>query len=174
MTNLPPPAELTPADWRLIDANMRVVRLTIPLRILVPALIFPALPKGTRGLTLVPGRAGTAIGLLLVMASSLVGYLLFPSTGPWGAVFSIWLVGTVGFATVASALRPTAFVKPICARCRLLPVIREHEAIHISGVASEKGVWDSMKTRHSVESLALSGDPAICYFCPIPKRLSEQ
>ena len=75
---------------------------------------------------------------------------------------------------LASSLTPTAFVKPICLACRLLPVIEEHEALHLSGVASESAVWGSMKARHSVRSLSLEGDPAVCPFCPIPKRLSEQ
>ena len=74
---------------------------------------------------------------------------------------------------IVCSLRPTAFVKPICLKCRLLPVIEEHEAIHLSGVSSENEVWESMRSRHSVESLSLSGDPAICPFCPIPKRLSR-
>lgn len=151
---------------------MRVVRLTVPLRILVPALAFPSIPKSTRGLTLYPGRAGVGLGALLLLSSAVVAYMLVGPTGPWGPLLSFWVMGTAGGVIAGSALRPTAFVKPICVACRLLPVIKEHEAIHLSGVAGEKAVWDSMRTRHSVQSLAIEGDPAICYFCPIPKRLA--
>ncbi|HYB07127.1 MAG TPA: hypothetical protein VEB87_03105 [Nitrososphaerales archaeon] len=159
--------------WERIDSEMRVVRLRAPLQLMVPALIFPSLSKATRGLTLFPGRMGLALGALLVVSSAVMGLLLYGPTGPWGGVLSFWLIGTAGVAMLASGLRPIAFVKPICVRCRLLPVIREHEAIHLSGVASERQVWESMKARHSVESLGLKGDPSICTFCPIPKRLSE-
>jgi len=87
-------------------------------------------------------------------------------------VLSFWLLGTTGTVMIAGSTKPLAFVKPICTRCRLLPIIKEHEAIHLSGLAAEVAVWSSMKSRHSVESLALEADPSICWFCPIPKRLS--
>jgi hypothetical protein len=157
-----------------ILTNLRVVRLTAPLQLLVPALLLPSFPKSTRALSLYPGARGLAIGFALVVASILTGVLLAGPTWIWGGVVSVWFLGTAGIVLVAGALRPTAFVKPICVKCRLLPVIKEHEAIHLSGVASESAVWKSMRTRHSVESLALEGDPAICSFCPIPKRLSEK
>jgi hypothetical protein len=117
------------------------------------------------------GRAGVAIGAVIVAGSVVIGWVLYPALGPVGAVVVLWLIGTAGAAMVASGLRPIAFVKPICVKCRLLPVIREHEAIHLSGVESDDEVWASMRRRHSVESLGLEGDPAICPFCPIPKRL---
>ena len=161
-------------DWSGILEGIRVVRLTVPLAIVVPALALPALPKSTRGFTLPPGRPGIALGLLLAASSAGVGYMLYGPAGPLGPVLSVWLLGTAGATMVAAALRPTAFVKPICTACRLLPVIKEHEAIHLSGVAGEADVWRSMRTRHSVRSLSLEGDPSICSFCPIPKRLAEQ
>jgi len=162
------------AAWEKIASTLRVVRLTLQLQLLAPALIFPSFSKSTRGLTLYPGKLGLGLGLVLLAASVVAGALLVGPTGPWGAVISFWFIGTAGIATAASALRPTALVKPICAKCRLLPIITEHEAIHLSGVAGESAVWASMRTRHSVESLSLGGDPAICSFCPIPKRLSER
>ncbi len=162
-----------PERWVRVNARMRVVRLSWQLQVLIPALIFPSLPSSTRGLTLYPGRMGLALGAVMIASSVFVGFLLVGPTGPWGGILVFWFIGTAGVATVVSAFRPTAFVKPICVRCRLLPIIKEHEAIHLSGVGSEKEVWESMRTRHSVESLSLEGDPAICTFCPIPKRLSE-
>jgi len=161
-------------DWERFATGMRVVKLTAPLAALVPALALPALSKSTRAMTLFPGRTGLALGAVLMVASAAVAYMLVSPTGVVGPALSVWILGTTGAALFASGLRPTAFVKSICVSCRLLPVIREHEAIHLAGVYSEKGVWDSMKTRHSVESLALNGDPAICPFCPIPKRLSGE
>lgn len=163
-----------PEDWEAISMKMRVVRLTIPLQILVPALAVSSLSKSTRGLTLYPGRTGVALGVILMASSATVGALLLGPMGVAGAILSAWALGTAGGVMLWAALTTAAFVKPICVRCRLLPIIREHEAIHLSGVASEEAVWGSMKTRHSVSSLSLEGDPAICTFCPIPKRLSER
>jgi len=158
----------------LILDDLRVVRLTVPVQLLVPALLLPSLSKSTRGLSLYPGKGGLAIGFALIVGSLLLGALLAGPTGPWGGIVSFWVLGTAGIVIMASALRPTAFVKPICVKCRLLTVIKEHESIHLSGVASESAVWESMCSRHSVESLSLMGDPAICSFCPIPKRLQGQ
>ena len=154
-------------------SRMRVIPLGLPAQILIPALIFPSIPSSTRGLTFYPGRVGVALGAGLLFASAAVAYLLVGPTGIIGPFLSVWVLGTAGAATLVGAVRPTAYVKPICIRCRLLPVIKEHEAIHLTGVTSEKAVWASMKTRHSCGSLALERDPAICSFCPIPKRLSE-
>ena len=144
------------------------------MQLVIPALIFPSLPKSTRGLTFYPGRAGLALGSALVLTSVVVGVLLARPTGVIGPILSFWVLGTAGVATLVGAVRPTAYVKPICTRCRLLPIIKEHEAIHLTGITSERVVWASMKTRHSCSSLGLEGDPAICSFCPIPKRLSEK
>jgi hypothetical protein len=163
-----------PEGWETISTRMRVVRLTIPLQVLVPALAVSALSKNTRGLTLYPGRAGAALGVLLMAASAIVSALLQGPIGVAGPVLSVWVLGTAGGAIFWASLTTAAFVKPICVRCRLLPIIREHEALHLSGVAGEGAVWKSMKTRHSIASLSLEGDPAICSFCPIPKRLSER
>jgi hypothetical protein len=161
------------SDWERVNSKMKVVRLDWPVQLLVPALIFPSLSKGTRGLTLYPGRMGLALGSLLATSSVVIGVLLVGPTGPLGLILPLWFIGTAGVASVVGSFRPIAFIKPICTRCRLLPIIKEHEAIHLSGVASEGQVWASMRTRHSSKSLSLEGDPAICTFCPIPKRISE-
>lgn len=110
----------------------------------------------------------------MVLASVTIGWLLVGPSGIWGGLAVFWLLGTTGLVMIVSGLKPLAFVKPICTRCRLLPVIVEHEAIHLTGVIREEEVWASMRQRHSVESLKLGGDPVICSFCPIPKRLSER
>lgn len=172
MKSVSPFRSQLPGDWQALESGMKVVRLDPWVQVLVPFLALASLSKSTRGLTLYPGRAGTIIGLAVMGAGGAVAYELIP-TGFLGPLLAVWLLGTAGAANFWASLRPTAFVKPICVRCRLLPVIKEHEAIHLSGVSSERAVWDSMKTRHSVGSLSLEGDPSICAFCPIPKRLAE-
>jgi hypothetical protein len=166
-------SQIAKSDWESIDVRMKVVKLSWPVQLLIPALIFPSLSKATRGLTFYPGRMGLALGSLLAASSAVIGALLLGPAGPVVALLPLWFLGTTGIAIMVGALRPMAFVKPICTRCRLLPIIKEHEAIHLSGVASEGQVWASMRTRHSTTSLSLEGDPAICTFCPIPKRISQ-
>ncbi len=159
--------------WETVAGGLRVVSLTSLVQILVPSLILPTLPRSTRGFSFYPGRLGFSIGLFLLGASSVLAWLMWRPLGALGPLLPFWLLGTTGALMMANGVRPMAFVKPICVKCRLLPVIAEHEAIHLSGVESEKDVWASMRLRHSGESLKLDGDPAICWFCPIPKRLSE-
>ena len=113
------------------------------------------------------------MGFVVLLAAADVAWLLWGPVGIAGALAAFWLIGSSGIAMMTSSLMPLAFVKPICVRCRLLSVIKEHEAIHLSGVARERSVWASMRERYSVESLKLEGDQAICWFCPIPKRLKE-
>lgn len=161
------------AGWELIAKRTRVVTLSPLLQVLVPSLLASTLSKSTRGVTFQGGRSGLFLGFVVLLASLATGWLLARPAGILGYLAPFWLVGTTGVVMVASSLKPLAFVKPICTKCRLLPVIVEHEAIHLAGVARENVVWASMRERHSVESLKLMGDPAICSFCPIPKRLSE-
>jgi len=160
-------------DWRGINESLKVIKLSAPIELAIPSLIFPGLSKSTRGASFYPGVAGAVLGVVLLVASVMIGFLLYPTTGLAGGALAIWLLGTTGVAMVASGFKPVAFIKPICTRCRLLPVIKEHESIHLSGIPGEDAVWKEMKARHSVESLSLKGDPSICWFCPIPKRLSE-
>jgi len=151
-----------------------VVTLSPLLQVAIPSLLAPTFSKSTRGVSFQGGKSGFALGFVVLFASLDIGWLLEGQAGILGYLALFWLVGTTGVVMMVSSLRPLAFVKPICTRCRLLPVIVEHEAIHLTGVAREAEVWASMRQRHSPESLKLEGDPAICSFCPIPKRLGER
>lgn len=160
--------------WRDVEAKMRVVSLSLPTRLLVPALLVSAFPLQTRGVSYERGKFGVAVGGLLVGGAVAIGWALYGPLGIVGAVVPFWVIGSAGMLLIVNEVRPTAFVKPICVKCRLLPIIKEHEAIHMAGVRGDDQVWRSMKTRHSPESLRLKGDPTICLFCPIPKRLEEE
>jgi len=160
-------------DWQAVMQRTVVVRLSTPLRILVPALLVTSISARTRGVSFEGGRLGAALGAMLVAVSVVAGWGFYPFAGMAGVAVFLWLFGGAGLLMVANGARPMAFVKPICTRCRLLPVIREHEAIHLAGVDSDRQVWADMRTRHSCESLGLDSDPGICSFCPIPIRLKE-
>jgi hypothetical protein len=167
------PFALVRLGWEEVAAGLKVSRLSAPVQLLVPALLVSTLPRSTRGISFPPGKTGLAIGAVLVIGGASLGWLLGGRYNVEGALVGLWLLGSYGVLLMVSSVRPFALVKPICTRCRLLPIIKEHEAIHLTGVAGESAVWTSMRTRHSPESLGLSGDPNICWFCPIPKRLSE-
>ncbi|MDG6898502.1 MAG: hypothetical protein JRN24_02060 [Nitrososphaerota archaeon] len=161
------------AGWEGMAGQMTTRRLTLPIRLLIPSLLVASLPKRAIGFSYEGGRSGAVVGSLVLVVSLVLGALLYGVAGVLGALAPVWLLGTTGAAMLANSRRPIAFVKPLCQGCRLLPVIKEHEAIHLSGVESDGEVWESMRQRYSCESLALAGDPAICAFCPIPKRLKE-
>jgi hypothetical protein len=158
--------------WERVFSRVRVVKLSPPLMLIVPSLALASIQKRTRGFSFFPGLSGAVAGAALLVGSLVIALIVFGPLGPPGALVSFWLLGTTGAVMMVSGARPMAFVKPICMKCRLLPVIKEHESIHLSGVPGEAEVWESMRTRHSVRSLSLEGDPAICSFCPIPKRLA--
>lgn len=160
--------------WQSVEKRLVVIRLSHVARVLVPGLWVSTIQQRTRAASYEGGRSGLLVGGLLVVGAGVIGALLFPTAGVFGLALALWLLGGTGAVMVANSIRPIAFVKPICVDCRLLPVITEHEAIHISGVEDDAEVWSSMKTRHSVESLKLVGDSTICTFCPILKRLGEQ
>ncbi len=159
--------------WQETMAAMKALRLSVPVRFLFPTLLVSALPRGAIGFSFERGKGGVALGSLLVVTSLAMGGLLYPLLGLAGSIIPFWLMGSTGLLMLGGGLKPLAFVKPLCADCRLFPLVQEHEAIHLSGVESDDDVWTSMRTRHTCESLSLAEDPRICWFCPIQKRLRE-
>jgi hypothetical protein len=154
--------------------DTKVVTLSRKVRVALPSLLVSSIPRSAIGFSFEGGKIGAAIGTAVLAIASIASIVLFPIAGIAAVGMAAWLLGGTGALMIFSSLMPNiAFVKPLCTGCRLLPVIKEHEAIHLSGVDSDKDVWAIMKQRHSVESLALVGDPRICSFCPIAKRLSE-
>jgi hypothetical protein len=160
-------------DWEKIAARLKVTKLSLPLQLLVPPLLISTVPRSTRGISFPPGKTWFVVGIVLVLGGVTLGWMVGGAFRAEGAMLGFWLLGTYGILLTVSSVRPFALIKPICIRCRLFPIIKEHEAIHLAGIPGESEVWASMKTRHSPQSLGLEGDPAICWFCPIPKRLSE-
>jgi len=158
-----------------VTKGMKVVPLTGLVKLAVPALFISSLPRNAIGFSFERGRFGALSGALLFAASILIAFILSREVGIILALpFSMWLMGGSSLLMIYnSTANSLAFVKPICAGCRLRPVIEEHEAMHLGGVVAEGVVWREMKKRHSLESLSLEGDPNICWFCPIPKRLKE-
>jgi len=160
-------------SWWPVAARMKTVRLNWVIQLLVPTMLASSLPRRTRGLSYHLGKVGLPVGAALAVGSLAIGGLLAPILGLAVVPLAFWLFGSVGLVIGATALRPIAFVKPICTTCRLIPVVREHEAIHLAGVVEEEQVWSLMREHHTLESLGLENDPNVCTFCPIPKRLKS-
>ena len=154
--------------------GMRVVTLTALVKIAVPPLYITSLPKNAIGFSFERGKFGVVIGCSLFAAGILLAFLLSRAMGILALPLAMWLLGSTSLVMIYNSVaRSIAFVKPLCAGCRLRPIIEEHEAIHLGGVEKDNEVWFEMKKRHSCESLSLEGDSSICSFCPIPKRLKE-
>jgi hypothetical protein len=152
---------------------VRVIHLSLPIRLAVPSLLISSLPKKAIGFSYERGATGASLGATLVAGSALLGALLFRQFGLLGVVASAWLMGTTGALILFNFAMGLAFVKPLCTGCRLLPIIREHEALHIGGAESDVAIWNSVRGKYTFEGLSLGTDPAICRFCPIAKRLKE-
>jgi hypothetical protein len=159
--------------WEETVGKMVTRKLTWRIRLFIPSLLFASMRKSAIGFSFEGGRAGKLVGGSILAASLAIGVLLYSVAGILGAVLPLWFLGTTGAVILLNGMKPIAFVRPLCSSCRLVPVIREHEAIHLSGVESDATIWDSMRSRYDCESLRLDGDPSICSFCPIPKRLKE-
>jgi hypothetical protein len=156
------------------EGGIRVVRLSRLLRLSLPSLFICALPKKAIGFSFEKGGFGALVGSLLVCSSLMIGYVLSGVIGLFAFPLSVWLLGATGALMIYnSAGMGIAFVKSLCSSCRLLPVIEEHEALHLAGFERDEDVWNLMRKRHSCKTLSLDGDPGICSFCPIPNRLKE-
>lgn len=152
--------------------GVRFVTLTRAVRLAFPPLFFSSLPKRAIGFSFPSGREGRVLGLALVAATAAIGFLLSPTIGFPAFPLMAWLTGGTAVLMLYNSTRgKVAFVKQLCSACRLRPLIEEHEAMHLAGEPSEEVVWSEARKRHSYESLSLAGDPKICSFCPIAKRL---
>ena len=142
--------------------------------IALPSLLVSSIPKRAIGFSYPRGKEGVIAAAGLLGLTFVVGYALSASIGPGSVLVSLWVFGgTAAVMLYNSAGSGIAFIKPLCSKCRLLPLIEEHEAVHLSGVVSEERCWEDARKRHSYVGLGLGRDPKICSFCPIAKRLRE-
>ena len=104
---------------------MKVVPLTGLVKLAVPALFISSLPRNAIGFSFERGRFGALCGALLFAASLLIAFILSREMGIILALpFAMWLIGGSSVLMIYnSTARSLAFVKPICARCRLRPVL---------------------------------------------------
>ncbi|HUI85603.1 MAG TPA: hypothetical protein VLY21_00415 [Nitrososphaerales archaeon] len=164
---------LAPPPGMTASGAVRVVRLSVPLRLAVPSLLISSLPRRAIGFSYERGAQGALTGSALLGGSLLAGAMLAPALGPAALAVLVWLVGSTGLVMLVNSATGLAFVKPLCTGCRLLPIIKEHEAMHMGGVESDAEIWDSVRGKYSYEGLSLGTDPAVCGFCPIAKRLKR-
>ena len=133
--------------WPEVAAGMRTLKLSAAVRLLAPSLLVSSLPRNAVGFSFERGRVGLLTGAFVLTSSLVLGGLLYEVAGWAGLLLPIWLMGSTGALMVATSLRPLAFVKPLCSGCRLLPIIEEHEAMHLRGVHSEEKVWEEARKK---------------------------
>lgn len=154
--------------------GIRVVPLTSKLKLAAPPLFFCSLPKRAIGFSFPRGTEGRLLGFTLLAATATVSVLLGRVFGLPGVLAMTWIAGGTTYLILHNSMRQgLAFVKPNCHACRLHPIIEEHEAMHLDGESSEEVIWAAAKRKYTYEGLHLGGDPNICSWCPIAKRLKE-
>lgn len=153
--------------------DIQIIRLSAPVRLAVPSLLLSSLQKNAIGFSFEPGLLGSFLGASLALLSAFIGIALYPLLGGASLILAAWGIGSTGVVMILNGARGMAFVKPLCTRCRLMPVIVDHEATHLSGVHSDGEIWEEARRRYTVDSLHMADDPSICSFCPIAKRLGQ-
>jgi len=154
--------------------EVKFIILSGMVKLAFPPLFFSSLPKRAIGFSYPSGNEGKVLGASLLAATATIGLLLSRSVGPLGFVAMAWLTGgTAGLMLYNSTHCRVAFLKDYCSTCRLRPIIEEHESMHLNGESSEEVVWGEARKKYSYESLSLAGDPEICSFCPIAKKLRD-
>ena len=149
-----------------------VLPLSKLLRLLLPPLLISSLPRRAIGFSFSSGKEGGLLGASLMGVTVLVGFLLSTAIGAFGYLLMAWLTGGTAVVMLYNSSRGrVAFIKSYCSVCRLRPIIEEHETMHLDGEHSEEVVWAEARKKYSYEGLSLAGDPKICGFCPIAKRL---
>jgi hypothetical protein len=161
----------TPTSAFAAESGIRVITISALLKLALPPLFISSLPNHAIGFSFPRGREGRIIGIALLGLTIVIALSLSRVIGVYAYPLMIWLTGGTSIIMLYNcASNGMAFVKERCSACRLLPLIEEHEAVHLTGEPSEKAIWNIAKTRYSYEGLRLD-DPGICSFCPIPHRL---
>jgi hypothetical protein len=156
------------------SGSVTFVTINGPVKLLFPALCISSLPKNAIGFSYPRGKDGFVVGLALLTCSALIATVFSHVLGPAALMLVVWPLGTTSALMLYSAASGgVAFVKPLCTSCRLLPIIQEHEAMHLRGVHSDRTIWNQAKKKYSTASLRLEGDQSICNFCPIARRLAQ-
>lgn len=151
-----------------------VMPLSRLLRLALPPLLVSSLPRRAIGFSFPRGAEGKLLGVAILGGTAGLAYLLNSAFGIYPALAMVWLMGGTGAVILYNSTRHgLAFVKQMCATCRLRPIIEEHEVMHLNGEASEDAVWSAARKKYSYDGLGLGTDPSIHSFCPIAARLKE-
>ncbi len=156
----------------MADPEVRFVVLSTLVKMAFPPLFFSSIPKRAIGFSYPSGIEGRVLGLSLLGVTGTMGFMLSASIGPAGDLVMAWLTGGTAVIMIYNSTRcRIAFLKEYCSGCRLRPIIEEHESMHLNGERSEDVIWGEARRKYSYDGLGLAGDPQICAFCPIAKKL---
>lgn len=153
----------------------KIIALSSHVRFLLPPLFISSIKKNAIGFSFERGLFGWTVGSALIATSIIIGYLPSSEFGILSYALSFWLIGGTGlFMMYNCMVQRIAFVKPLCLRCRLLPLIIEHEEAHLDGISQDDEIWSIMRGKYLYLLPELEKDRDICYFCPIPRRIREE
>jgi len=137
---------------------------------ILPFIILVSFRKKVLAFTMLRGKTELFVGIALVPASLIVGRALYLLIGGYAYPLLLWVLGGVGIMMIVHSLSSgLIFVKPMCNSCTFLPLILEHEKLHISGIRDETQVWS--KIRKMYDWHKIRKPKQICSHCPIPGHM---
>lgn len=152
-----------------------------PTRVILSPLIYAILPfiilvsfrKKVLAFTMMKGKSELYVGMALIPASIVIGRAFYFLVGGYSYPLVFWVLGGVGIMMVVHSLSPgLIFVKPMCNACTFLPLIMEHENLHISGIHGEVQVWSRIKEKYDWKKIRKP--QKICPHCPIPGHMQAK
>lgn len=140
---------------------------------MLPVIILACYRKRMLAFTMLKSRSELFVGLALVPTSLIVAWAFYFVIGGYSYPLLMWTLGGVGVMMVVHSLSSgLIFVKPKCNSCSFLPLIIEHENLHIAGIHSEAKVWASIKERFNWETVIKP--QKVCAHCPIPGHMQAK
>ncbi len=140
---------------------------------ILPFIILASFRKKVLAFTMLKGKTELFVGIALVPSSLIIGRALYLLIGGYAYPLLLWVIGGIGVMMIVHSLSSgLIFVKPMCNSCTFLPLILEHENLHISGIGGEAQVWSKIQKKYDWQKL--KKPQQICPHCPIPGHMKAK
>ncbi len=140
---------------------------------ILPFIILASFRKKVLAFTMLKRKSELYVGLALIPTSVIVGQAFYFLIGWYSYPLLLWVLGGIGVIMVVHSLSSgLIFVKPMCNSCSFLPLILEHENLHISGIRGEAQVWSKIKKMYDWQTIRKP--QKICLHCPIPGHMQAK
>ena len=141
--------------------------------VILPFIILASFRKKVLAFTMLKGRTELFVGIALIPTSIIIGRAFYLLIGGYAYPLLFWVLGGMGVMMIVHSLSPgLIFVKPMCNSCTFLPLILEHENLHISGIRGETQVWSKIKKIYDWQKIRKPQQ--ICAHCAIPGRMKAK